>query len=180
SATELKRSGSFTRAASDQLVLHEWAVAEKGDVENLEVVKRANPFSGVTVAALRRKRASPTMTLQHWRRMNCNLPTRSDAAAIQEAEWRAAATRDEIPAGEAVWLGLGLGWKWDTTAAVPLWMTDTEHRLLGPARILTPPRDGTMLDPQQVKDMLSEIHAANPIHTVVMDMTGGADIAAWI
>ena len=179
SATDVQRGETFLRAASEHLVLHEWAVPATGDVEDLELVKRANPFSGITVASLKVKRTSPTMTLQHWRRMNCNLPTRSERAAIQEAEWFAAATTQRIPPGEPIWLGLDLGWKWDTTAAVPLW-EGPDFRLLGPARILVPPRDGNQLDPQLVKDALGEIHAANPIHTVVMDMTGGADVAAWI
>src|SRR5262249_32583386 len=78
SATSVTRRGSFVRATSAQLVLHEWAVPHKGDVEDLREVKRANPFSGVTLAALKLKRRSPTMTLQHWRRMNCNLPTRAE------------------------------------------------------------------------------------------------------
>lgn len=178
-AVDVDRRETFVRAASDQLVLHEWAVPENGNVEDLRLVKRANPFSGVTIAQLKRKRQSPTMTLQHWRRMNCNLPTRSEKAAIQEAEWFAAANGG-IPPGERIWLGLDLGWKWDTTAAVPLWMAGPEHRVLGPARILTPPRNGNMLDPGAVRDMLIEIHKVNPIHTVVMDMTGGADISQWI
>ncbi len=179
SATDVERGETFLRAASEHLVLHEWAVPAKGNVEDLELVKRANPFSGITVADLKVKRTSPTMTLQHWRRMNCNLPTRSEKAAIQEAEWFDVATTQRIPPGERIWLGLDFGWKWDTTAAVPLW-EGPEFRLLGPARILVPPRNGTMLEPQKVKDALIEIHAANPIHTVVMDMTSAADIAAWI
>lgn len=68
-------------------------------------MKQANPFSGITVESLARKRSSPTMTLQHWRRFVCNLATRSTAAAITEAEWFAAATDERIPAGEPVWLG---------------------------------------------------------------------------
>jgi len=75
------RKGSFVRARSDRIVLHEWAVPEGEDVENLRVVKRANPFTGITLAKLREKRTSPTMTLSHWRRFVCNLPTRSVAAA---------------------------------------------------------------------------------------------------
>src|SRR5260370_23737026 len=35
-ATEVTRRGCFLRAASPELVLHEWAVPEKGDVERSE------------------------------------------------------------------------------------------------------------------------------------------------
>lgn len=176
----VERDGSFVRASSPELVLHEWAVSEDGDVEDLDVVKSANPFSGVTLGALRRKRESPTMTLGHWRRFVCNLPTRSDQAAIQEKEWFLAQTRTQIPPGEPVWVGLDVAWNWDTTAAVPLWWRDDEFRLLGPATVLVPPRDGTSLDPARVERALVEIHHRNPIHTVVMDPSKAEQLATWI
>lgn len=179
-AAEIEREGSFLRAVSGGVVLHEWAVPEDGDVEDMELVKTANPFSGVTVDALREKFDSPTMTLGHWRRFVCNLPTRSDHAAIQEKEWFEASTDAEIPAGEPVWVGLDVGWKWDTTAAVPLWIRDDHFRLLGPASILEPPRDGTSLDPNLVERALIEIHGRNPVHTIVMDMSRAEQLATWI
>lgn len=180
SSPELTRRTCFVRAAkAPQIVLHDWAVPEKADVEDLEVVKAANPFSGITVASLREDRESPTMTISHWRRFKCNLPTRSDQAAIVETEWAAAATEARIPKGQPIALGIDIGWKWDTTALVPLWFRDARFRLLGPATVLVPPRDGTSLHPDEVKKALSAIHARNPIHTVVMDITRAEDIAAW-
>ncbi len=179
-ATEVRRRGSFTRARSAGLVLHEWAVPEGANVEDMRVVKRANPFSGVTVASLRAKFASPTMTLDHWKRLSCNRPTRPANAAIQEAEWASAKTSDQIPEDAPVWLGLDVAWKWDTTAAVPLWMRDPDYRLFGPADVLVPPRDGTSLDPHKVEAALLRIHKRNPVHTVVMDMSRAEQLAAWI
>jgi phage terminase large subunit-like protein len=179
-APTIRRERAFVRAASAEVALHEWAVPEKGDVEDLELVKAANPFTGVSLADLQSKRRSPTMTDQHWRRFTCNLPTRGERAAIQEAEWHAAATDERIPEGQPVWLGLDVAWKYDTTAAVPLWIRDREYRLLGPAQVLVPPRDGSMLDPHLVKRMLVELHERNPIHTVVMDMTRAEELAQWM
>jgi phage terminase large subunit-like protein len=182
SATRTKRSrqGAFLRAESDQLVLHEWAVPENADVENLRLVKAANPFSGVTVEGLRKKRSTPTMTVAHWRRFVCNLATRAGNAAITEVEWEKAKTGERIPEGEPVWVGLDLGWKWDTTSIVPLWMPSVEHRLLGPAVVIVPPRDGTSTDPHLIEIALEDLHGVNPVHTVVMDMTNGEQLAAWI
>jgi phage terminase large subunit-like protein len=179
-AAALTRKGCFVRAVTPSLVLHEWAVPENGDVEDLKLVKRANPLKAITLAGLQAKLLAPTMTLQHWRRFVCNLPTRSDAAAITEAEWEAARTKDTIPEGEPIWLGLDVAWKWDTTAMVPLWMRDHEHRLFGPASILVPPRDGQSLDPDLVEKALTEINARNPIHTVVMDPSRAEQLAEWI
>ena len=179
-ATELRVDGTFTRASSSRLVLHEWAVPEGGDVEDFRLVKRANPLRSIKVPALREKRATPTMTLSHWRRFVCNLPTRNDAAAITEAEWYAAKTAERIPAGTPVWLGLDVAWKWDTTAAVPLWIRDPHYRLFGPATVLVPPRDGTSLDPDSVEKAIRDIHALNPIHTVVMDTSRAEQLGRWI
>jgi phage terminase large subunit-like protein len=179
SAPDVIREGCFLRAAGPRVVLHEWAVPEDGDVEDLALVKAANPFSGLTVEDLAAKLSSPTMTMSHWRRFVCNLPTRADAAAINEAEW-AAAKGEAIPAGEPVWLGLDVAWKWDTTAAVPLWMPSPQRRILGVATVLVPPRDGTSLDPARVEKALLEIHDRNPVHTVVMDTSRAEQLGRWI
>ncbi len=172
--------GSFTRAASPGVILHEWAVPADAQPDDFRAVKAANPFSGITIPKLREKFARPTMTMQHWLRFVCNRPTRSVSAALEETEWRAAATSDVIPAGVPIWLGLDVAWKWDTTAAVPLWWRDEHYRLLGPATILTPPRDGTSLDPSIVEKALLDLHDRNPIHTVVMDMSRAEQLGAWI
>lgn len=168
-----------TRYVSGTVVLHEYAVPEDSDVTDMAVVKRANPFSRITEASLAAKFARPTMTLAHWRRFVCNLPTRGDNAAVTEQEWSDAKVDEVIPEGQHVDVGLDVAWKMDTTSAVPLWVRDSEHRLLGPATVLVPPRDGSMLHPDRVKDALREIHDRNPIDTLVMDVHSAADIAAW-
>lgn len=175
----VERRDGFLHCRSVGLALHEWAVAEDGDVEDMAVVKAANPFTGITVAALEAKRSSPTMTLEHWRRFVCNLPTRSGLAAISEAEWFGAETDERIPAGVPIDLGLDVGWKWDTTALVPLWGADGFH-LLGDATVLEPPRDGSSLDPMKVERALIVLHERNPIATVVMDMSRAEQLASWI
>ena len=179
-ADEAVRKGSFVRATSSRMVMHEWAVPEKGNVEDFDLVKSANPFTGVTVDGLREKYASPTMTLQHWRRFVCNLPTRGENAAITEMEWANAAVADPIPQGEPIWLGLDVAWKWDTTAAVPLWWREDDYRQFGVASILVPPRDGSSLDPSAVERAIVEIHQRNPIHTVVMDTNRAEQLGQWI
>jgi phage terminase large subunit-like protein len=120
------------------------------------------------------------MTVAHWRRFVCNLATRSEMSAITEGEWFAAKVDETIPAGEAIWLGLDLGWKYDTTAMVPLWVRDPEYRLFGAATVLEPPRDGSQLDAHEVEAALRAIHERNPIETVVMDMTSGEQLSQWI
>jgi hypothetical protein len=119
------------------------------------------------------------MTLAHWRRFTCNMPTRSVLSAVTEREW-AALGGGEIPAGEEVWAGFDAGWRWDTTAIVPLWVPDEGARVLGPATVLTPPRDGnTRLDLSAVLVALEAVHLRNPIHTLVADPTDARDVVDW-
>ena len=76
------------------------------------------------------------MTLAHWRRFNCGVPTRDVDAAIAEAEWEEARTDEQIPVGGPIAIGLDVGWIHDATAIVPFYARDREHRLLGPAVVL--------------------------------------------
>lgn len=180
SGDEVTRDGCFVRSASAKWVLHDWAVPEGGDVEDLELVKRANPLSTVTVESLRETREAPGITLQHWSRINANVPTRSASAAIPERVWHEAATAETIPEGANVWLGADFGWQWDTTALVPLWWKSDEERVLGPAVILEPPRDGSSTDPSVVRAAIRDLMGRYRVTTVVMDPDRAHDIAGWL
>lgn len=145
-----KRDGRYLYAHDEDgsAVLHEWALRPEDDPEDLQLVAMANPLSSITIDKLRRRRASPSMTKGKWARFTCNLWGAGDDAAISRAEWNA--LYDEtavIPDGADVWLGVDLGWRWDTTALVPLWWDDEAQRLVvGPPTILVPPRDNTQMD----------------------------------
>lgn len=175
----IERRPGFVRCRSAQIAFHEYALPQGENIDDMAAVKLANPFSGITTEILAAKRATPTMTPQHWSRFVCNVPTRTDAAAIQEHEWHDAATAEQIPADCEVWAGLDVGWRWDTTSIVPLWWRDENYRLFGPARILEPPRDGSSLDPNLVKRVLTELAAEYLLTTLVMDTNRAEDIAHW-
>jgi phage terminase large subunit-like protein len=53
-------------------------------------------------------------------------------------------------------------------------------RLLGEPIILTPPRDGSMLPSDDVKEAFLEIVARNPVDTVIMDLHDAHEIAQWL
>ena len=115
---ELKREGrTFIRAASEELVLHEYAVPENGNVEDLELVAEANPASFVTVALLRKQRRTPTLTLDHWRRFTCNQPMLGESVEpfVQPSDWARLADGEAIVGGESVCLGADGSRTWDTT-----------------------------------------------------------------
>jgi phage terminase large subunit-like protein len=159
--------------------LHEWAVPEGADFEDIQLVKAANPFSAITVEQLAAKRATPTMTVEHWRRFVCNLPTRSSSAAIQEQEWYASTSDVVIPEGAVVWLGADFGFRNDTTAIVPLWWRNGEFRLLGETTILVPPEKQS-LDVNLVKRAFMEYAKRYRVETIVLDINRAEDIAQWL
>jgi len=184
SAEEFQTEDCFTRAASETWVIHDWSVPVAADLNpespDLGIVKRANPLSGVTVETLRETWETPGMAFQHFARFNANIPTRSTSAAIQEREWNRQQTADLIPTDADVWLGIDFGWRWDTTAIVPMWWRDQEYRLLGNATILDPPRDGSSTSPTLVRKAIQDLCARYAVSTVVMDMNKAEDIAGWL
>lgn len=176
----LERRPGFIRCVSDEAVFHEYALEEGADPEDMEAVKRCNPLSTITTETLAAKRRSPTMSPSHWARFTCNLATRSLVAAIAESEWHDAATSEPIPDDVDVWLGLDVGFQWDTTALVPFaWISDT-HRQFGPATVLEPPGGGEQLDVRVIKRAVVEMQARYRVSTVVMDSSRAEDIAAWM
>lgn len=175
------RRPGFCRYRSDRLLLHEFKLEDGADPADMEAVKRCSPLPSITVESLTAKRGSPTMSQAHWTRFVCNLATRSVEAAVSEREWsEAAVPLEQWRAGEPVWAGLDLGWQHDTTALVPLYVRDEEFRLFGEATILEPLGDGTMLDPHLVENAIIGLHARNPIASLVMDTSHGAQLASWV
>jgi phage terminase large subunit-like protein len=180
---DVTRVGRHTRAAGPELILHDFALDPDDDPEDMAIVKQANPFSGVTVESLTRKRRSPSMTVAHWKRFVCDVATRTEESAIGEREWALIVSSSfrDIPEGSYVDVGVDFGWKWDTTALVPLWEPIGAPRLLGRSSFLVPPQDGTSLRPEAVQVAFSEMHARTPIRRVVMDPNaGGQQFASWL
>lgn len=176
----VERRPGFVRCVSDELVLHEFALEEGADQDDMAAVKRANPLPSITVESLASKRRSPTMSSHHWARMVCNVAARSGVSAIAESEWHDAATSEPIPDEAEVWVGLDVAFQRDTTALVPLWWKSAEHRQFGPAVILEPPEGGEQLDVRLIKRAFVEMQTRYRVSTVVMDRSRAEDIAAWL
>lgn len=139
-ATEVTRNGGHVRAAGSGMVLHDWAVENAEDVEDMEAVKEANPLPTITPETLRRKRDSPTMSLAHWKRFVCNIATRIEGDGISPEEWDALEEKDLKPNPDAWAIGfLDLGWKIDTTAMGVLLWESTTRRVITGVKILEPP-----------------------------------------
>ncbi len=177
-ATSKKRTGAHLRAEAPGEILHEWMVAKDEECSDMAKVKEANPLSTITASTLGQDYALVT-DLGDWKRLKCNRPTRGVQTAISDKEWDDAEVDFEIPVGARVDAGLDVAFKWDTTALVPLWQ-GPHYRLLGPATILTPPRDGSGLHPDEIKQAVIEMQERNPIVTLVMDTSWAIDVAAWL
>jgi hypothetical protein len=176
----LRRRGAHTVARTKELVLHQHALTDGDDVHDLKKVKQANPFSGVTLAGLKRKHDSPTMLESHWARFVCGIPTRGDAAAITAGEW-AGLRKTKIPAGDR---GprrrrprLEVGHHRDRPAVD----ADRERRVLGVPEVIVPPRDGTSTPPELIRAAARRIHERTPVHTwVVEDAAGAEQFVEWL
>jgi phage terminase large subunit-like protein len=177
---EFRRDGPHEVARGGQFTLHRWALEEGQDVEDLDLVKAANPLRSLTREKLQAALESESFDRGHWSRMVCGVPVRGEQSAVSQQEWKRL-RRGEVPAGERIVAGLDLGWKHDTTAIAPLWLPEPTRRVLGVPRILVPPRDGTSLPFAAVREAFLEVHDRNPIELVAMDPSaGGRVVAEWL
>jgi phage terminase large subunit-like protein len=176
-ATELQQLGPCRiRAVAPKIIMHEFRVPHPAQARDLDAVLAANPLSTITRDDLEQLLADPTLDFgEDWLRKTCNIPARSSKAAVSESDWARAYSAERIPEGVPIWVGADFAWSQDTTALVPLWWRDSEFRLLGEARILAPPGNGDMLDPQEVWDALVGLNERNPIAVIAADKTKAQD-----
>lgn len=147
--------GSFTRYATPRVVLHEWAVPEGADVDDIRAVKRANPFSGITVPMLAEKHDSPTTTRHHWLRFVCNRPTEDDDAWLGPEGrrlWEDAEDAYQLALGAPTWVGVDVGLKRDSSAVVAVQYRD-DGRLHAELRSWLP----TVDEPVDVTDIMAHL-----------------------
>ena len=166
----------YARSVDGSYVLHEWALDAKADRGDLAIVKCANPASWQTLEALRRRRDSPSMTAAQWARFACGVWMREEDSAISPVEW-AACAKDYAPIadGEAVRVGVDLGWKWDTTAIVPHHMSPEGQATVGDPVIVVPPRDGTSTAKERILRPILELAERYHLLEVVIDPQAGGE-----
>jgi len=141
------RDGSYlhTRSPDGGFALHEWSLVEGiDDVDDLDAVKRANPLSTTTVELLRERHDSPSTTSWQWQRFACNLWTAAEASWLPPGAWEALGDPNaEIPDGAAVWLGIDVGLKRDSSAVVAVHRRGDDRCVVN-ARVLDPPAGGAL------------------------------------
>lgn len=177
----IRKQHGGTLYRGSHMAMWEYRLADPEKASDPVAVAAVNPLSLVTADVMAEELESPTLDFGEFKRLKCNIPSRSSWAAITDEEWaNARSVLSEIPAGERVDCGLDLGWKLDTTALVAEWTNAEDgYKLLDEAQVAVPPRDGTSMHPDRVKELLYARRERNPIDTLVMDMSDGEDVAAW-
>lgn len=133
--------GCHVRAVGGDIVLHDWSVPKRALSSDMKTVAAANPRSSVTAEVLRKKRASPTMTDEHWLRFVCNIATRVTAPPITSEMWDLLRLDEEVATDCPTVGQIDLGWRIDTTAVSALVWESPERRVLTGSRIVEPPVD---------------------------------------
>lgn len=136
-------------------ILFEWALEEGDDVEDMEVVKAANPASFVTRVGLKGLRSSPTMSMSRWKRNHCGLWTAEAEGWLEGREdWDANGdVTQRLADGDEIYLGVDPAWSYDTFAIVGLRVEDEhDHRRFHTEAIdILRPEKGKTITPRQVK-----------------------------
>ncbi len=140
----MKREGAYLRAGTDAFALHEWSLEADDDLDDIDLVKTANPLAAMTADRLRARHDSPSMVPWQWARFACNVWTQGEEAWLPIGVWDRCEEPGSIPAGAPVWLGVDLGLKHDSAAIVAIAAEGDVYR--AEAQIILPPTDGTNLD----------------------------------
>lgn len=164
-----KTKGSLTRARGPNFALLEWRVPDETSIDDMPAVKRANPASWLSEGDLAEQREA--VHEMAFRRYHANQWVSGIDSAIAPAEWAACKVDGcEIPAGaDGVHVGLDLALKWDCTALTPVWKSSEDKVRVGVPIILTPPRDGTSMDLDEVMAAAEIMRARWPSCVFVID-----------
>lgn len=147
-------NGAHKHALSDGFAFHEWSLDPGDDINDLKLLKFANPASWIDEAELRARRDSPSTQPWQLARFTAGLWVAGEDSAISGKEWADCADPGcEPPAGaEGVVIGGDLGYTRDCTAFVAAWRSSPDDPvMLGRPVILKPPGDGTSID---IEDMV--------------------------
>jgi phage terminase large subunit-like protein len=108
------------RSSDGSFVAHEWAVPEGEDVDDVEVVKKANPSSFVTLEDLRRRLESPSMHRREWLRFAANQwGSNVEDGFLEPGKWATLYDQGAVlEEHQKVWVGVDIGLRNDTSAVV--------------------------------------------------------------
>jgi len=167
-AKDLVVDGPHIRAESGGMVLHDWAVRDDSQVDDMDAVAAANPREVVDADVCRAKRSDPAMTDAHWLRFTCNIPAVMDGGPwLPQGTWQGLDMGAKLEEGVKTWLGVDLGLKHDTAALVGV--QERGEQIVANAQIFIPPKDGTNLDMAVLEQAIREAHQRWDVQMVGYD-----------
>jgi phage terminase large subunit-like protein len=129
---ELTREGRYTYAHSSDgsYALHEWALEKDDDVDDMNVVKQANPASWHTIESLQQAHDSPSMLTWQWARFRCGIWMHAEEWWIEAEHWHEGETMESLAPRDLVTLGFDGSRFGDATALVACRIEDGLVELL--------------------------------------------------
>lgn len=180
--------------ADRETVAHIWAVPDKVNPppltatsgvaldEYLEHVVRANPASWISKRSLRRVwKALGRLMRWQFLRQNANQWVTTGVGALDRGQFYSLRNPGvTIPTGKGVRVVVGLdrGYKWATTAIVPVWKPADGRVIVSGAVILAPKEEGKPRRTREVGTILEVMRQRWPDMIVAFDRAqGGGDVA---
>lgn len=174
-ATKTKVVGGFTRSATKDYVLHEYAVPEGRSPDVMKDVKMANPLKAITIPQLRRKYLSPSMTPNHWRRFVGGLPAGLEDQPITADEWDALRVDiGQVEDGENVVLVPSVG----HNAAIAIAAERSDGRVAVRVEVLEPGDDSILVRTEERITELCDRYDVLEVHHPLGAFMRSADILA--
>jgi phage terminase large subunit-like protein len=148
----LEQAGKHTyaRTGDRSFALHEWSLDDDDDLDDLELVKQANPASWQTLELLRERHDSPSMLSWQWARFAAGVWASAEMWWLRPEEWHDAQLDERLQKGDQVALGFdgsrGGIYGRDATALVACRLEDG---LLQPLGIWEAPPDAIEWEPDE-------------------------------
>jgi phage terminase large subunit-like protein len=158
------------RSGDGSFCAHEWAVPVGQDTNDLEVVKKANPSSFVTIEDLRRRKDSPSMHERDWLRYAANQWVAShEDAWIEPGKWAMLADFGmSIPEHSKVWVGVDIGLRSDTSAVVVISQDEASEKWRVECKVFEPPEGGEV-NLASIENHIMSLHDYYQVQGVVYD-----------
>jgi len=128
----VKRDGRYTyaRSTDGSYALHEWALRKEDDLNDMRVVKEANPASWHTLDSLQAMHDSPSMLPWQWARFRCGVWVHAEDFWLDADDWHNGETLDHLQPGDRITLGFDGSRFHDATALVGCRIEDGLVQLL--------------------------------------------------
>lgn len=110
---------TIVESRSGNTAMLEWACTVDDDLDDMEIVKLANPAAFVTIAGLEDGRE--TLTPSTFARYRANVWAQAEDAMIKEAVWDVLDKGVTIPEKQSVWVVVDFARKSDSAAVLQLW-----------------------------------------------------------